>query len=406
VTIHDLAAEAIGAIGAHRLRTSLSSLGVVVGVATVIVGLAIGDGARRQALAETEVLGANNVYVQAEAPAERTDPRLPRPAPILRTDDADALAVALAGLDGVVAVRAAVATVTGSRAEAQADVLGVTPGWRESAGVRIARGRWLQRADVAGRARVAVLSPALANRLFDGDPLGRHLLVAGAWYRVVGVLESGGPERRDPVQQLDTHARVLVPLPAMDVRLGEGDADTRLSEIALRVTSAADVTAAARAAEALLARRHPDGGWRLLVPRALLAARLRARRTFDAVLLAIGGLALAISGIGIMNIMLANVAERTHEIGVRRAFGATARTIVAQFALEAALLCAGGGALGVPLGAAVAAAIAALGGWPIAIAPASIALALALAAAVGLLFGIYPARLAARLDPAVALRAE
>jgi putative ABC transport system permease protein len=255
-----------------------------------------------------------------------------------------------------------------------------------------------------------VIGSGLATRLFaDGDPVGRGVRAGDTWFLVVGVLEavSRPSSRRQPIHRLDANGALIVPLGAMDLALGSGDAPERVQEIAIRATASAAVERLAAAAAATLARRHPGApSWEIVVPRALLAARLRAQRTFGAVLAAIGGLALVISGVGIMNIMLASVAERTHEIGVRRAFGARRRDIVGQFAVEAALLCLAGGAAGVPAGALLALLVALAGGWPVAISGVSILLALGLAALVGLAFGIYPARLAARLDPVVALRAD
>jgi ABC-type antimicrobial peptide transport system permease subunit len=155
-----------------------------------------------------------------------------------------------------------------------------------------------------------------------------------------------------------------------------------------------------------MARRHAGAAdrYELLIPRELLRARLRAQRTFDAVLLATGFIALVISGVGIMNVMLAAVAERESEIGARRAFGARRVEIIQQFALEAALLCLAGGIAGIPVGAALALAVSLMAAWPVAISAGSIGVAVVLATVVGLAFGIYPAYRAASVDPIVALR--
>ena len=158
---------------------------------------------------------------------------------------------------------------------------------------------------------------------------------------------------------------------------------------------------------AIAARRHrvAPPAYEIVVPRELLKARLRAQRTFNAVLIAIGALALLISGIGIMNIMLASVAERTQEIGVRRAFGARRSEVIIQFGIEAALLCMVGGAAGVPLGAVLSGIVALTAGWPVSLSLGAIGLALALATGVGLTFGLYPAMVAANVHPIDALRA-
>jgi len=408
MTTRDLLGQAGAALVAHRLRATLSAVGIVCGVATVVAALAIGEGARREAIAEIGALGVENVLVRAlpgEPPADRR--RLP-PAPALTLEDAQAIQATVAEVRSIGAVRSARVEVAANGRRRDGDLVGATMEWGAIAGVLPSRGRWLADVDLATRRRVAVLGSAVARDLFAGsDAVGREVRAGGTWHLVIGVLDQVGrpTARRQPIRRVDVNEAVIVPLGAMDVALGSGDAPDRVQEIAIRARGAAAVERVATAAAAALARRHPGApSWEIVVPRALLEARLRAQRTFRAVLLAIGGLALAISGVGIMNIMLASVAERTHEIGVRRAFGARRREIVAQFALEAALLCLAGGVVGVPAGALLAVLAGLAGGWPIAISAASVLLALALAVGIGLSFGIYPARLAARLDPAAALR--
>jgi putative ABC transport system permease protein len=186
---------------------------------------------------------------------------------------------------------------------------------------------------------------------------------------------------------------------------GLDDAAGRARELIVQVSSAESVTPAAAIIESAMARLHSAGSYQILVPQELLRARIAARRTANWLLFAIGAIALGISGVGIMNIMLANVIERTPEIGVRRAFGARRPDILAQFAMESALLCAAGGVIGVPLGAVAAVIAARLGGWPVSLSATSVVMSLALATAVGLGFGLYPARRAAAIQPVDALRA-
>ena len=408
MTSREFLHEALGALAAHRLRTVLSSIGIVFGIATVVTAFAIAEGARREAIDELSALGVENVFVRAVAPAPPADARRRPAAPALSIPDMRAIEAATPGVAATAAIRVASVEMTSDVNHARAPLAGVTTGWREIADVSIARGRWLSERDAAERRRVAVVGDALARQLFgEADALGRRVRAAGAWHTVIGVLHAPATSpKRGSLQRLEPAAALLVPLSVMDVSLGTGDDLTRVTEIAIRFNDVREVEGASRSMDAILKRRHIAGTWELVVPHALLEARLRAQRTFNVVLLAIGGLALVISGIGIMNIMLASVAERTHEIGVRRAFGARRREIVRQFALEAAILCTAGGIAGVPLGILAAALVAALGGWPVTVTLASVALALVLAAGVGMVFGIYPAKAAAALDPAAALRAE
>ena len=401
MSLRDLAAEAVASLKGHRLRTALSAIGIVFGIATVVTALAIGEGARRSALAEIGVLGLDNVFVRSSAGTAAA-------APALSLGEARVIA---ASVDGVVAAagsRTVQTEMTAASRHAPAALVGVSPAWRVVFDLDLADGRWLVDGDDRAGRRVAVIGAELARALFGAaDPIGERVSAGGAWYAIVGRLrDRSAAAGRSAIPRVDTGRALIVPLSAMDVSLGAGDTVDRVQEIAIRLTGAAAVERAAGLLPRLLARRRLDAGrYELIVPRELLRARLRAQRTFDTVLLAIGALALAISGIGIMNIMLASVAERTQEIGVRRAFGARRAEILAQFALESAVLCTAGGLAGVPLGAALSGIVALAAGWPVSVSIPSVVLAVALACVVGVAFGVYPARVAASIQPIDALRA-
>ena len=404
----ELVAHAIAALLMHRLRASLSALGIVLGIATVIAALAIGEGARRQALDEIGALGVDNVFLRSTAGAPPARSRQRPDAPVLSLRDMSLIAATLDRVSGVAGARVARTGPAGPFAREEASFAGVSAAWAGIMNLTVARGRWLSDDDAAARRRVGVIGAGLARALFGGsDPLGARVRVASSWFVVVGVLAPVDARGRSAVAgAVDADRSLLVPLPSMDLSLGAGDRLDRLHEIAIRVDAASEVEAASLAIEALAARAHRDGGYEIIVPRQLLAARLRARRTFDVVLGAVGCIALLISGVGIMNIMLASVAERTHEIGVRRAVGARRSDVVAQFTAEASILCLAGAGAGVPLGVIMAVSVAALGGWPIGVSWWSVVLAIALAGATGLAFGLYPARVAGGVSPVEALRAE
>ena len=409
MTFVDGLAEAGRSLGGHRLRTSLSMLGIVMGIAAVVTACAIGEGARRDALDRIGALGVDNLYVRALAPHDFGPGRRSVPAPVLDRHDLNLVARTVGPGGRAAGVRTVVGDVASGRRTVTARLAGVSGDWPAVAGVEIARGRWPSIAEQASGRRVAVLGGALAARLFGASgPVGRHVEAAGSWFRVIGVL-AGGAGRPAPEavpQAIEPAETLFVPLVAMDVPLGDDDTLERLSAIAIRAPGGR-VDEAEGAVRAMLRRAHPDAArWEMVVPRALLRARLDAQRTSTFVLVAIGGLALFISGIGIMNIMLASVAERTAEIGVRRALGARRAEIVRQFTAEAMLLCLAGALGGIPAGAIFSAVVSVAAGWPVATSLGSMALALALAASTGLVFGTYPARLAARLNPAEAIRAE
>ena len=403
--LRDLVDEAARALLAHRLRATLSVIGIVVGVATVVTAIAIGQGARDAAVREIGALGVDNVFVRSIAAGRRTAERV-SPAPILTRTDAETLAAAVPGVVAAAASRLWRGEAVGARGRASATLAGVTVSWSVVGRPALATGRWLMADDEHERRRVAVLGAALARALFGTiEPIGERLSIGGSWFVVIGRL-GDGPSRRSTVQRLNPDEAIFVPLGAMDVSIGDGDRPDRVDEIALAFASPHAVDGATRLVPALLERRLVDPArYELVVPRALLDARLRTQRTFNAVLFAIGTLALIVSGVGIMNIMLASVTERTQEIGVRRAFGARRPDVMFQFAAEAALLCIAGGVAGVPLGWLLAGSVAMLAGWPATISAWSAVLALALAAITGLLCGVYPARVAASIDPAEALRA-
>ena len=412
MTLTDVLAQARHALVAHRLRAALSSIGIVFGIATVVAALAIGEGTRRAAFDEIASLGIDNLFVRAIRAEPSKDTRRLSPAPDLTLDDERAVARMLIRARSVAALRTARGEVRADTRYIETLVVGATVSWQDIVEAVIARGRWLTERDEDAKSRVAVVGAGLARTLFgSGDPVGRHVLAHGNWYQVIGVLRDrvqspSSSSARQPIQAIHVDTALIVPISALDVRLGEGDRPDRIEQIAIRVSSADEVERASVAAASVLARRHVGPlTYELVVPREILRARLRAQRTFDGVLLAIGGLALLISGIGIMNIMLASVAERTHEIGVRRAFGARRREVIAQFAAEAALLCVAGGVVGVPVGVVLSALVAVLAGWPVSISAGAIGLALLLATVVGLIFGVYPARLASQIQPVDALRA-
>jgi ABC-type antimicrobial peptide transport system permease subunit len=407
VAPRDLVREAIAALLAHRLRAALSAIGIVVGIATVVTALAIGEGARSAALSEIGALGIENVFVRATTPPPASDRRRRPAAPVLSLADVAVIADTLPPGTAIAAARIARVEATAGSRRAMIALAGVTVSWRDIADPQLAAGRWLTPDDERTHRRVAVAGGRLARELFGGaTPIGSRIRAGVTWYYVVGVLREKSASAAPPAMLgLDTDRSLLVPLSAADASLGDGDQPDRVQEISVRARGAGDVERTATVVAALLGRRHPGASrYELIVPRELLLARLRAQRTFNGVLAGIGALALLISGVGIMNIMLASVAARVQEIGVRRAFGARRHEIIAQFAIEAATLCVAGGAAGLPLGVLLSWIVAMAAGWPVSVSPFAVMAALILATGVGLLFGVYPARVAAAVDPIEALR--
>ena len=386
----------------HKLRSSLSILGVVFGVAAVVAMSSVGEGARRETLAQIASLGIDTVTVRPRPPepGEKTPAALP--------------AAAAASLGRVVPSVRAVAPLRVAELPAEAGgrnvsviAIGTTPAYREATRLEVAAGRFLADVDVADRKRVAVLGAAVAKALFPlGSALGETVRLGGDWYQVVGVLEGrASPRGRGTaIRGRDINRSVLVPLPALD--RGADRRPDGVDEIVFRVGSPEAVVPAAGVAQAHVRRVTGGAPLEVVVPREILRQRERTQRVFNVVTGAVAAISLLVGGIGIMNIMLASVAERTREVGVRRALGARRRDVAAQFLVESSLLTVAGGLLGSVLGLVGSALIQVFAGWPTAVHPLMLVAALVVALAVGIGFGLYPAWHAAGLDPVEALRRE
>ena len=387
----------------HKLRSTLSILGVVFGVAAVVAMSSVGEGARREALEQLGALGMDSVTLRA-----RRSPSASAPGPgALRLRDAESLARVVPHVVATAPVREAELAAEAGGRRADAIAVGTTPDYVLAARLGIAAGRFLAPLDLRDQKRVAVLGASVAAALFPfGPACGERILLGGDWFQVVGVLQgrSFARGRTTAIRTRDVNRAVFVPLPALD--RGADPRPDGVDEIVMRIDDPREVTAAAEAARALVGRAGGGAPFDVVVPREILRARERTQRIFNVVTGAIAAISLLVGGIGIMNIMLASVAERTREVGIRRALGATQRDVAAQFLAESSLLTASGGVLGALLGAAGAALIQRLAGWPTALSPSMLMLALLTAIAVGIGFGSYPAWLAARLAPMEALRHE
>jgi putative ABC transport system permease protein len=385
----------------HKLRSGLSVLGVVFGVAAVVAMSSVGEGARRETLAQIEALGIDTVTIRTR-PAEESEAVVG-----LRTADAESVREVVPGVRAVAPVRVFELPAEVGGRSAAVTVVGATPSYREATRLDLARGRFLADLDVSDRKRVAVLGASVAVRLFPlGDPLGEVVRIGGDWFQVVGILEGrASPRGRGAVvRALDVNRCVIVPLPALDHGL-DPNADA-VDEIVFRVSTPEEVVPAAAVAQSLLQRTTGGAPLEVVVPREILRQRERAQRVFNVVTGAVAAISLLVGGIGIMNIMLASVAERTREVGIRRALGARRQDVAAQFLVESSLLTLTGGLLGSVLGLGGSLLIQGFAGWPTATHPAMLLVALLVALAVGIGFGFYPAWHASQLEPMTALRRE
>ncbi len=403
--------EALDELSRRKLRTGLTLLGLIFGIGAIVAMQAVGEGSKREALKLVQGLGLNNLIVEA------------------RSFDADTLRENRSrslGL-GVADARAALATVPGAQEFAaekrikthaafsasgagDAQISGVTPGYFELAALTVGEGRALTPADEDALAAVVVLGYQAARALFpDGKAAGQAVKLNHAWFEVVGVLADRdlSADKFEGVQLGLESNRAFVPLSTARARFRFQPMEDEVDRFWLRIDDPARIAEAARVADAVLDQRH--GGIEdtsLVVPAQLYRQHQETQRIFQIVMAAIAGVSLLVGGIGIMNIMLANVLERRREIGLLRALGARQRDVIAQFLRETFVICVLGALLGVLFGALLAYLIATGAGWQVAWAPLPIFLATALCALIGLAFGVYPARQAAQLDPIAALRAE
>jgi putative ABC transport system permease protein len=396
---------AVEALSRYTLRTALSVLGVVFGVAAVIAMMSVSEGARREALAQMEALGLDNLVARS-----RQSSVFGGFAQGLSAADAERAAalVPLARVATPLIERTLPAAREGQTATAR--VLGVRPDYRQVLRLTVSRGRFLSAADEKIVAPVSVLGASLARQLFGfRDPLGERVRLGQSFFEVIGVLSEHGvdPRAAGALAWRDINQTAMVPLPVLSGRTIAVSPHQPADEIWLNVADGSRIDEVAPIFSNTLSRLHSGrASFDVVIPRELLAQRYRTQRTFGVVVGSIAVLALIVGGIGIMNVMLTSVVERTREIGVRRTVGARRSDVTMQFLVEALLMTASGGALGLALGVAVSWGITAYAGWDTHVSALAVLLGLTVSLLVGLVFGIYPAIQAARLEPVEALRHE
>jgi putative ABC transport system permease protein len=409
--IGETLASSLGSLKAHRLRSFLAMLGIIFGVGAVIAMLSIGAGAERQALALIDSMGLHNIIVRAKDPRREDELQELRKKSVgLAARDAAAIAEAVPGVVTVVEQNVIEPyKVLSPVGRAKPQVLGVSSALARLVHLELEEGRQLDGQDEARFAQVCVIGADVRRDLFGfGPALGQVLKINEQWLTVVGVLaprragsEIGG------VRLADTSNVIYLPVTTAERKFAQPPLKSARDELIVQLRPDAPAQEAAAAIDALLERLHGGANdYALVVPQALLEQSQRTQRIFDVVMGAIAGISLLVGGIGIMNIMLATVLERTREIGVRRALGARRVDIRRQFLVEAFSISAVGGLLGVAMGLGIAKVVAYSAGWPTVVTVSSIVLAAGVSLAVGLVSGLYPAVRAANLDPIEALRYE
>ena len=412
----------------HKLRSLLTALGIIIGVGAVVAIAAYGEGTKRAAVQDILALGATNIIVKSVKPPPiqaggESDENASLNVYGLTRQDVLRLKRTVGPIQRLVPLKQIGDRVSVGVTIAPAQVFGTTPDLLGAAGLRVARGRYLTDADDEQSRNFAVLGAEVAEGLFPlSDPLGQSLLIEGEAFKVVGVLGrvglAGGAG--STLVGRDLNYDVHVPITSAISRFGDvrqsvasGSRErtqVEVSEMIVQVPTQDDVRPVASQIERLVELAHGEANdVTLVVPLELIEQAERVQFRSNVLMIVIGGLSLFVGGVGIMNIMLASVTERTREIGIRRALGATRRHIVAQFLVETTTLSCAGGVIGVASGLAVSLALAwyaaTFGGLeaPVVL-PLPVVVAFGFAVLVGIVFGLYPAVRASQQDPIVALR--
>ena len=404
----------------RKLRSLLTILGVVFGVASVIAMLAIGEGASFEAQQRIKELGSHNIIIRSVKPP--TDAGQVASRGMMAARKYGLLKRDLSRLKGIPSVVEAVPvrrlreTVWHLEKNLASQIVATMPYYVEMVSLRIAKGRFFNEEDYQKRRNVVVLGSGLAAKLFPfGGEIGKTVRVKNKYYRIIGILgERSVTKPGAALMAEDVNYDLYVPLSTARSHFGEfiykieeGNVQrewVEIHEIILKIDREEDIVPTVNLVGSILKQTHQKPDYELLVPLELLRQAKQTRRIFNIVLGSIAAISLLVGGIGIMNIMLASVLERTREIGVRRALGAKKRDIAFQFLSESIVLSTIGGVLGVLLGIAIPVFVSRFAGMKTIVTFWSVLLAFSISATVGVIFGFYPARAAAEMDPIAALR--
>lgn len=403
----------------HRLRSTLTILGIVFGVCSVIAMLAIGEGASYEAQEQIRKLGSQNIILKSVKPPskETVNTETSRLSEYgLTYEDAERIRDTIPTVEVIVPSRSVRTSVSYRAKRIDANAVGVVPWFPEISNNRVARGRFITPMEMVDQRNNCVLSHELAERLFPfEDPLDTVVRVKSDYYRVIGVMEPAGTATNAEGGGT-TPLNLYIPLTAAKSRFGDtlvtrssgsyNMEKVELHEIIARVSTLAQVSPTSEVIRDLLKRFHKDVDYEIVVPLELLRQAERTKRIFNIVLGSIAAISLLVGGIGIMNIMLASVTERTREIGIRRALGAKRRDIITQFLTETVLLSGFGGVIGVGIGVLIPFLITYYAEMITIVKMFSLVGAFGISLVIGVVFGIYPAYRAANMDPITALRHE
>ncbi len=411
----------------HKLRSTLTTLGIIFGVCSVIAMLAIGEGASRQTQEAIARLGSSNIIIETVKPPKKQTDSGSGDTVVsygLTYSDAEAIRNSIPNIEVAVPIRQLDQQARYLNRNLPIKLIGTIPWYTEISPISIVRGRFLTSIDVEYKLNVCVIDEKTARDLFlFDDPMGQNIKIHGNYYRVMGISSSiaqnnhsnsfGGSNFETSDQAI---GYVYIPVSTAKIRFTEfkasfdGGTSSRerveLQKITIKVQSMEQIIPIRNVLQNLIEKRHKEKDYDIIVPLELLKQAAQSKRIFNIVLGSIAAISLLVGGIGIMNIMLASVSERTREIGIRRALGAKKKDIIFQFLTETVLLTLIGGLIGIAVGALIPFLVTRFGNMPTIITTWSILLSFGISGATGITFGLYPAWRAANMDPIESLRHE
>ena len=396
----------------HKFRSFLTMLGIIFGVASVITMLSIGEGAKREAIAKYKDLGVNNIIIRDK---KLTDEELEEVrakfSPGLSQDDAKSIESVVPGVVRTASQAEFTSEAKYSDKSVKSTIIGITPDYAEMLNFSTARGRFITEDQTNRELKVCVLGAGVANTLFrNEDPVGKMIKIEDQWLEVVGVLKSKAlfTETVGELAARDLNNDVYVPLTTLLARFSrENLLTSEIQQITVQVDGSNRLEEASKIIDGILKRHHfKNEDYSIVIPFELLQQEEKERQIYNFLLGAIAAISLLVGGIGIMNIMLATVMERTREIGIRRAIGARKKDIMSQFVSEAVAISITGGIIGVILGVTLSLTVSLFTDVKTYIQPYSIFIAFGFSVLVGISFGYLPAKNAANLKPIDSIRYE
>jgi len=403
--------DTLAELAQHKLRTLLTLLGMIFGVGAVIAMLNIGEGAEREALKMLDNMGINNLIIDAKNYDEKELQEQRKHSSGLSIRDGEIAVATIPFIDAFSAKKVIETySIFSHKGKSSGEAIGVSANFFTLSKFTLAQGRILSKSDDDNFSQVALLGATSAKELFPlGNAIGNNIKINHQWFKVVGVLQAPFLKKEEfqGIKLGGEQNQVFIPLKTALHKFPAKKLSPEISSLKLQVSHNIDPIAAAKAVSHLLQRRHnKTDDYSIVVPAALLAQQKQTQQIFNIVMSCVAGISLLVGGIGIMNIMLATVLERTKEIGLLRAIGATQKDIRIQFIAESFTISIMGGLLGIVFGILLSELISVYSQWAVSWSMTAIGLSFSICTLVGLTFGVYPAIKASKLDPIEALQSD